>query len=66
MTLAELAQKLDEMRPGQVAEIHHDLYAELFRPENRTTGLARLVMTSRVSIAASSTTSWGRFLRISS
>jgi hypothetical protein len=32
MTLDELAQKLDEMVPGQSAAVHHDLFADLFLP----------------------------------
>ena len=32
MTLAKLAQTLDEMKPGEFAAIHHDLFAELFPP----------------------------------
>jgi hypothetical protein len=32
MTLAELGTRLNEMRPGQFAAIHHDLFADLFPP----------------------------------
>jgi len=32
MTLTELAQKLDEMKPGESAAIHHDVFAALFPP----------------------------------
>jgi hypothetical protein len=32
MTLVELRGKLEKMRPGQMAVIHHDAYADLFPP----------------------------------
>jgi hypothetical protein len=32
MTLEELARMLDEMKPGNFAAIHHDVFADLFPP----------------------------------
>jgi hypothetical protein len=32
MTLEELGKTLDEMKPGNFAAIHHDLFADLFPP----------------------------------
>jgi hypothetical protein len=57
MVLDELGQTLDEMRHGNFASISHDVFADLFHPENRTSAHAPRCCVLRSSTDAGSRTS---------